>query len=54
LIKPFIMINEKRRTAPIAANVEIYRKQKRLFDGLSRRIRGLKGEDPFALRVSLL
>jgi xylulokinase len=54
LIKPFIMINEKRRTAPIAANVEIYRRQKQLFDGLSRRVRGLKGEDPFALRVSLL
>ena len=54
LIKPFIMINEKRRTAPIAANVEIYRKQKRLFDGLSRRVRGLKGEDPFALRMALL
>jgi xylulokinase len=54
IVKPFVVLDEKRRIAPIAANVEIYRQQKRLFDGLSRRVRGLQGEDPFALRATLL
>ncbi|MCK4297590.1 MAG: hypothetical protein KAX28_13155 [Candidatus Marinimicrobia bacterium] len=54
IVTPFIILDEARRKKPISANVEIYRKQKRLFSALSRRIRGIDGDDPFRLRTEMM
>jgi len=54
IVTPFIILDEARRKKPISANVEIYRKQKRLFSALSRRIRGNEGDDPFRLRAEMM
>lgn len=53
LVKPFIVLDEKRRKRPIRQHVSVYRKQKQLFDALSKRIRGLQGDDPFRIRAEL-
>ncbi|HDP67313.1 MAG TPA: xylulokinase [Candidatus Marinimicrobia bacterium] len=54
LVKPFVVLDEKHRRQPIQENVKVYRKQKELFDALSKRIRGLDGADPFKLRSEIL
>lgn len=55
LTKAFVVLQEDRRKRPIAANVETYRIQKRLFAAISARMRGVEiREDPFALRDRLL
>ena len=54
VVKPFVILDEKRRKKPIAANVAKHHAQKRLFSALSRRLRGLPGADPFALRSQMI
>lgn len=54
IVKPFVVLDEARRRQPIAENVAVYRKQKALFDALSKRVRGLAGADPFKARLELL
>lgn len=53
IVGPFIILDESLRKNPIEKNVETYQIQKLFFDALSRRVRGLKGEDPFHLRTRL-
>jgi len=47
----FIVLDEKRRKKPVPERAAVHRLQKRLFQALSSRVRGLPGEDPFALRT---
>ncbi|HDZ13045.1 MAG TPA: hypothetical protein ENH53_12635, partial [Bacteroidetes bacterium] len=54
LVKPFVIPDETRRSKPVPQNVEIYRKQKRLFGALVSRILGAGGKDPFLLRDAVL
>lgn len=54
LVAAFVKTDAVERFTPIPENVPVYRLQKRLFAALSARIRGLEGEDPFALRQGLL
>jgi len=54
VIKPFVILDESRRSQPLPENLAPYRIQKRLFQAVSKRIRGLPGEDPFALRAKLI
>ncbi len=54
IVKPFVVLDESRRRQPIAENVNVYRKQKALFDALSKRVRGLTAADPFKARAKLL
>jgi xylulokinase len=51
---PFVVLDEARRTKPDAGCVAAHRVQKRLFRALTRRVRGLEGEDPFEVRAELL
>src|SRR5208337_1695805 len=53
LCNSFVVLEDKRRARPIPANVKVYDVQKQLFHALSARVRGLKGDDPFALRSKL-
>ncbi len=50
----FVMLAEARRKVPNAGYRETYRRQKRLFEALSRRVRGTTGEDPFRLRAEMV
>jgi xylulokinase len=52
--EPFVILEEQRRCRPRAEYRQVHRVLKRLFQALSRRVRGLAGEDPFALRKELL
>lgn len=54
VVEPFIRLDEPMRKRPIDEHVQVYQIQTRFFDALSRRIRGLPGEDPFDLRTRLL
>ncbi len=47
---PFVVLEEARRCRPRAEHRATYATLRRLFRALSRRLRGLEGEDPFALR----
>ena len=51
---PFIVLDEERRARPSPDARPIYEVLRRLYRALSRRIRGLDGEDPFPLRQELL
>ncbi|MFC1569229.1 xylulokinase [bacterium] len=51
---PFLVLDESKRKKPIAKNVEIYKVLKDQFSALSARVRGKKGDDPFALRDALI
>ncbi len=53
VVNPFVILDEKRRKEPDRNNIEACRVQKRLFQALSSRIRGIEGEDPFLLRDKL-
>ncbi|MBA7613189.1 MAG: hypothetical protein GH143_10565 [Calditrichaeota bacterium] len=53
IVKPFVILDEKRRKEPDRKNVEAGRIQKRLFHALSNRIKGIESEDPFLLRDKL-
>jgi len=50
LVQPFVKVNEEQRKKPIAKNVAVYRKQKKLYTALVNRILGKAGENPFDLR----
>ncbi|UCD36818.1 MAG: hypothetical protein JSW54_08230 [Fidelibacterota bacterium] len=54
VVQPFIILDEKRRKTPDKDALPGYRKQKQLFDALSKRIRGLDCDDPFRLRAEML
>jgi xylulokinase len=54
IVSRFVKLEERRRKRPEPANLEIYRRQKRLFEALSRRVRGLKADDPFRLRTEMM
>ncbi len=54
VVEPFLRFDESRRKRPRAEALPVYRKQKELFQAVSARIRGLRGEDPFRLRRELL
>ena len=52
---PFVVLRQDRRCKPIPAHVEVYRRQKEVFQALSERVRGVKTMgDPFKSRFSLL
>lgn len=53
VIHPFLEFDESMRKRPITKNVSVYKKQTELFRSVSRRIRGLKGNDPFELRADV-
>jgi len=52
--EPFVVLDEPRRKRPDPVGQPAYRLLKRLFQALSRRARGLEGEDPFVLRRDLV
>ena len=53
--EPFVVLDVGRSKAPIARNVEVYRRQKRLYLALSEGVRGIQtDEDPFELRAALI
>lgn len=52
--QPFIVLDEARRCRPARDRQPTYRVLKRLYRALTRRVRGLEGEDPFELRRELL
>jgi sugar (pentulose or hexulose) kinase len=54
IVEPFVMLDETRRVTPRREHFETYRRQKRLFEALSRRLRGLEAPDPFDARAELL
>jgi hypothetical protein len=54
VVSRFVILDESRRKKPHPANRDVYRHQKRLYEALSRRVRGLEGEDPFRLRAELM
>jgi xylulokinase len=54
VVRRFVKLEERRRKRPDPANLEVYRRQKRLFEALSRRVRGLKADDPFRLRAEMM
>ena len=53
VVTPFVVLDEKRRKKPEPAHVPIYRAMKETYHALSLRLRGQKGDDPFALRIDL-
>jgi xylulokinase len=53
LVERCVPMDAARRTSPREGAVATYRRVKPLFKALSERVRGLDGEDPFALRAEL-
>jgi xylulokinase len=53
VVAPFVILDEKRRKKPETKHLPVYRAMKQLFQALSLRIRGQKGDDPFSLRFDL-
>jgi xylulokinase len=53
VVSSFVVLDEKRRRKPIEANVRKYRIQSKLYQAMSKRLRGLQGDDPFTLRYKL-
>ncbi len=51
---PFVVLDEDRRRRPDPKHRATYGLLKRIYRALARRMRGLEGEDPFALRRDLL
>ena len=54
VVEPFVILDETRRALPRREYLDTYRRQKRLFEALSRRLRGLEARDPFDARADLL
>lgn len=50
----FVKLDEGRRRTPDPRSRSVYLHQKRLFEALSRRVRGLTAEDPFRLRAEMM
>jgi len=53
IVKPFVILDEKRRKQPIKAHKPVYQKQREMYAALSRRVRGLEGADPFRIRAEI-
>ncbi len=53
LTNVYVILEEARRRRPRPEVADAYRASKRLFQALSRRLRGLEGEDPFVARSCL-
>jgi len=53
IVRPFVVLDEKRRKYPIEAHKPVYQKQRELYEALSCRVRGLEGADPFRLRAEI-
>ncbi len=51
---PFVALSERRRASPRPDRRERYGLQRRLYQAVADRTRGLEAEDPMALRASLL
>jgi xylulokinase len=54
LCAAFVQLDEARRCRPAAEHRALHHALRRLFRALTDRVRGLPGEDPFALRRDLL
>ena len=54
VVERFVKLDEGRRRSPEVASRTVYQQQKRLFEALSRRMRGLTAEDPFRLRAEMM
>jgi xylulokinase len=54
IAQPFVVLDEARRSRPDPDRRDVYRVLKRVYRALSRRVRGLDGEDPFELRRGLI
>ena len=55
VVKPFVVLVERRRKKPISDHVAIYRRQKKAFQALSQRVRGISAaDDPFALLSEMI
>jgi xylulokinase len=54
VVEPFVILSEARRALPRPEHQATYRRQTRLFEALSRRLRGLEAPDPFDTRAELL
>ncbi len=54
LVERFVKLDEARRRTPETRSRAVYQQQKRLFEALSRRLRGLPAEDPFRIRAEML
>jgi xylulokinase len=52
--EPFVILDESRRARPNPQHRSIYGTLKRLYRALTQRMRGLSGEDPFALQRELM
>jgi xylulokinase len=53
LTSAFVVLDHKARKRPNPAAVPVYRLQKRLYQAITQRLRGQKGEDPFGLQHHL-
>jgi len=53
LTSSFVVLDHKARKRPNPAAVSVHWLQKRLYQALTQRLRGQKGEDPFALQHQL-
>ncbi len=54
VVDPFVDLDEAGRKRPRPEHRETYRRQRDLFESLSRRLRGLEAPDPFETRARLL
>jgi sugar (pentulose or hexulose) kinase len=54
VVSRFVELDNRRRKQPEPAHRETYRRLKQLYESLSRRVRGLDGEDPFRLRAEMM
>lgn len=53
VVKPSIILEEKKRRKPLAAHAGVYNLEKDLFHSLSQRMRIGNEHDPFILRAEL-
>ena len=51
--EPFVVLHEEGRRKPAPEALEVNSLFRRLYHSLSRKVRGLDGEDPFLLRKEL-
>ena len=54
IVDRFVVLDEEARRRPLPGDARTYSLLRKTFRALSRRVRGLDGEDPFALRHQLL
>jgi len=54
LVDRYVMLDDDRRRKPRTEVAAAYRDRKRLFQALSRRLRGIDGEDPFRARANIV